>query len=194
MDLWLFALIALLLIPVVRVFMAAGCRPADPPPGDRPLDVTVTKNEEIPGGGRVSVTILSGAVHVYSPTGRPSIDRAFGEGGLPLEEFPVAPAAFDGASPPYEWSAECTVDYEVTEPISMRTRGTVRGGYPEGAGTWTWDGNLNGWLIFTLRLVDLGVEGDVGPTPGGPPTPDDPTRGRRLVWRLPGTFGASGTT
>ena len=34
MDLWLFALIALLLIPVVRVFMAAGCRPAAPPPGD----------------------------------------------------------------------------------------------------------------------------------------------------------------
>ena len=182
MDPWLFALIALLLIPVVRVFMAAGCRPAPPPPGDRPLAVTVTKNEEIPGGGRAAVTILSGVLHVYSPSGRPPIDRAFGEGGLPLEEFTVAPQAFEGESSPYEWSAECTVEYEVTEPLTMRGRGTARGGYPEGGATWAWDANRNGRLIFTLRLFDEGAEGDVGPTGG-----------RRLVWRLPGTFGQSGT-
>lgn len=177
MDLWLFALIALALVPVVRLFMAAGCRPAPPPPGDRPLMITVTKSDEIPGGGRADVTILNGSVHVYSPSGNPPIDLAFETDGV-NEERVVAPLAFEGASSPYEWTAEARVDYEVTSPLTLRGGGTVRGG-----AAFEWDANRNGWLVFTLRLED---EGDTGLT--------GPSGVRRLVWRLPSTFGASGTT
>jgi hypothetical protein len=183
MDLWLFALIALALIPVVRVFMAAGCpRREPPPPGDQPLFVIVTTHPYQPNGEPVEVHILSGVVRVHSPTGRPPIERAFGEGGLPLEEFRVAPEAFEGETSPYGWSAECSVDYEVTSPLTMRTSGTARGGHPPGGDAWNWDANRNGTLTFTLRLIDEGAVGT-----------ERPTGGRRLVWRLPGGFGESGT-
>jgi hypothetical protein len=104
------------------------------------------------------------------------------DGGLPLEEFRVAPQAFEGETSPYEWSAECSVDYEVTSPPTMRTSGTARGGYPPGGGAWNWDANRNGTLTFTLRLFDEGAVGT-----------ERPTGERRLVWRLPGSFGESGT-
>jgi hypothetical protein len=150
MDLWLFALIALALIPVVRLFMAAGCRTARPPDSE-PLSVTVTSSDVIPNSSdRMDVRIIRGHVDVSTPRGRREFDWSF-DGFLPAHEFAVSTDMFGGRTePPYDWSASCWVDYECSGgPLPGAGRMT-------GTHGWQWDANHHGQLIFTLHLVDHG--------------------------------------
>jgi hypothetical protein len=162
MDLWLFALIALALIPVVRVFMAAGCRRGEAP-GTNPLAVTVSANGEIPNSSppaRANVRIIRGHVDVASPRGRREFDWDF-EGTLHAHDFAVTPDMFGGRTePPYDWSASCWVDYECPD-------GPLPGaGRIAGAHNFQWDANHHGQLLFTLHLIDRGHDtGTVEPGP-----------------------------
>jgi hypothetical protein len=173
MDLWIFALVALALIPAVRVFMAAGCRAAEPPDSE-PLSVTVTASGEVPNSSaRVDVRILRGHIDVSSPRGRREFDRSF-EGILRAEEFGVSTDMFGGRTePPYNWAAGCWVDYEASG-------GPLPGsGRIDGAHNWDWDANHHGQLIFTLHLVDN--PRDTGTVTTGPPM-------HNYQWVLEGGF------
>jgi hypothetical protein len=173
MDLWLFALIALALIPVVRVFMAAGCRRAGAP-GTDPLSVTVTASEEIPGSSaRAHVRIIRGHLDVSSPRGMREFEWPF-EGILHAHEFAVSTEMFGGRTePPYDWSASCWVEYECPD-------GPLPGsGRISGAHGFQWDANHHGQLIFTLYLHD--DPRDTGTVTGGPVA-------HNYEWRLDGGF------
>jgi len=162
MDLWLFALIAVALIPVVRVFIAAGCRRAPDAPGAESLFGSVNANGAIPDSSeRANVRILRAELHVNPPEGA-SKDTA-ADGQINRHEFRVGPADFGADEPPYEWSASCTVDYECTSgPAQLLGRGSA-----SAAADWLWDANRVGEIIFTLKVVDDAREtGEVLPDPG----------------------------
>lgn len=175
MDLWLFALIAVALVPVVRVFMAAGCRRGEEP-GTDPLSVTVTASGEIPNSSppaRCNPRIIRGHVEVSSPRGRPEFEWPF-EGVLHAHEFAVTAEMFGGRTePPYDWAASCWVDYECPDgPLPG-------GGRISGAHSWQWDANHHGQLIFTLHLID--EPRDTGTVIAGPVV-------HNYQWRLDGGF------
>lgn len=176
MDIWLLALIALALIPTVRIFVAAGCRPAAEPPGTQPLTVEVTANGNNPNDPPEQdavVRITDGEVEVHPPSGRPELGADVPEGGLfPGREFPVSAEMFEGTESPYHWSANCTINYECTDgPLALRGRGTASAVH-----AWDWDANRDITVRFILRIVDDSRE-------GGTVLPD-PTIVHRYRWEL----------
>jgi hypothetical protein len=160
MDLWLFALIAIALVPVVRLFMAAGCRRPEDEPGDHSLFVTVSAHPELPEGTSAhlsdpEVRIIGGEVEAHPPSGHPDLSVGIPEGGLARHRFgEIPPEAWEGVEPPYRWDANCLVTIVVTGgPPELR--GTL--GVP--GGTWAnWDAHRDGLLNFQVHLENIGLE------------------------------------
>lgn len=167
MELWLLALIALALIPIVRLFMAQACRPAAGPPGTEPLTVTVTADGAIPGfSERVDLEILSGELEVHPPRGHPALTTAVPRGGLfPGHEFPVRAEMFEGTESPYRWSASCSIEYEVRNPPAGLRSGRASA---SAAYDWNWDANRRRTIDFRLYVFD---RSSGGPTSPGPRVP-----------------------
>jgi hypothetical protein len=177
MELWLIALIALALIPTVRVFMAAGCRRAPeppPPPGTHPLTVVVSAtganpSTRCPDDPDAVVSITDGVVRIHPPSGHPTLESAVPRGGLiPGREFPVTAEMFAGTESPYRWTGNCTVSYECTAgPSELVGRGTVTG-----VGEWHWDANRDATFAFRLQVKELESDvrepGETEPRPGEP--------------------------
>jgi hypothetical protein len=176
MELWLLALIAIGLIPAVRLFMAASCRRAAKPPGTHPLTVEVSEtgaNPNDPPEPDAVVEITGGMVEVHPPSGRPSPEAGVPAGGLyPGHEFPVTEEMFAGPESPYHWTANCTVSWECTEgPSALRGSGTLSAVH-----AWDWDANRDITVRFLMRMVDDSREtGGIAP---------DPIRVHRYRWEL----------
>ena len=163
MELWLLAIIAVALIPVVRLFMADSCpRATEPPPapGSESLIVDVTSTGALPDiGGRWTtpavVEILRGEVVVTSPSGvtrRVEVPR----GGIipPGREFAVTPDMFVGEDPPYGWSATCRISLQCTSGPSALGCGS--GSSEQSRETsieWDWDANVRWNTHFLLRIA-----------------------------------------
>jgi hypothetical protein len=184
MELWLIALIALALIPTVRLFMAASCRKAPKPPGTEPLSVTVTSTGGIPPSPRGTapgpperpavVEITDGTVEVHPPSGDPTPSAGVPRGGIhhPGTSFTPDDRWFRGTESPYHWTAHCTVSYECTEgPRGAPGSGTVSATHP-----WDWDANREITVNFLLRLEDI--------TPGDTTGGGDPPLVRNFRWVL----------
>jgi hypothetical protein len=161
MDLWLFALIAIALVPVVRLFMAAGCRRPEDEPGDHSLFVTVSAHPELPEGTSAFVSdpevrIIGGEVEVHPPSGRPDLSVGIPEGGLSRHRFGEIPSeAWEGVRPPYSWSANCSVTIVVSGGPPEVPRGTF--GVP-GTTAENWDAHRDGLLNFRVHLENIGLE------------------------------------
>jgi hypothetical protein len=161
MDLWLFALIAIALVPVVRLFMAAGCRRPEDEPGDHSLFVTVSADPSLPEGSSPhlsdpEVRIIAGEVEVHPPSGRPDLSVAIPEGGLFSHSFGDIPQeAWEGVDPPYRWSANCSVTIVATGGPPEVPRGTL--GIP-GTTAADWNAHRDGLLNFRVHLENIGRE------------------------------------
>jgi hypothetical protein len=178
MELWLLALVALALIPTVRLFMAASCRRAAQPPGTRPLTVEVSEtgaNPNDPPEPDATVIITSGNVEVHPPSGSPTPSAGVPAGGLfPGHEFPVTEEMFAGTASPYQWTANCTISYQCTDgPSALRGTGTLSAVH-----AWDWDANRDLTVRFLLRMVDDAREGGT--------TIPDPTIVHRYRWEFSG--------
>jgi len=169
MEAWLLALIALALVPTVRVFMAAGCPPRrrEAAHGIESLTVEVSANGSNPNDPPerdAAVFITAGEFQVNTPSGRASLSGDVPAGGLPGRTYPVSNEMF-GDESPYHWSANCTVSYQCTEgPSDLVESGTISAVH-----TWDWDAHRDGTVRFVLQIRDV--------------TPEDPERPR-----APGTI------
>jgi hypothetical protein len=175
MELWILVLIALALVPTVRVFMAAGCRRAGEH-GTHPLTVEVTSNGANPNDPPEQdavVQITNGQVEVHPPSGHPTPETGVPRGGLfPGREFEVNDEMFGEIESPWHWTANCTVSYECTEgPGALRGGGTLSAVH-----AWDWDANRDITVRFVLRMVDEAREGGA--------TLPDPTIVHRYRWEL----------
>jgi hypothetical protein len=176
MELWLLALIALALIPTVRLFMAAGCRRPAAEPGNETLTVEVTStgaNPNDPPEEDATVTITSGDVEVHPPSGHPTPESGVPAGGLfPGATFGATREMFDRAEPPYHWTANCTINFECTDgPSALRGSGTLSAVH-----AWDWDANRDVTVRFVLHMVDDAREGGT--------TLPDPRIVHRYRWEL----------
>ena len=161
MELWLLALIALALIPTVRLFMADGCREAPEPTGTHPLDVAVTANGRYSSAQcpdvEAAVEITAGRVEVHPPSGDPPYPSAdVPRGGLhpPGARFDVDESMFTGAESPYRWTAHCTVDYECTDGGGSGS-GLVGRGTLTHVHTWFWNATGPNPVTFVLRINEI---------------------------------------
>jgi hypothetical protein len=166
MDLWLLALIALALIPTVRMFMAASCRPAAEPHGTHPLTVEVTANGSNPNDlpePDAEVLITAGEFQVNTPSGHDTLSGDVPAGGLfPGREFGINDRMFEGTESPWHWTANCTVSYQCTGgPRDLVGSGTISAVH-----AWDWDANRDVTVRFVLRMRDITPEGTTLPAPG----------------------------
>jgi hypothetical protein len=175
MEVWLLALIAIVLIPTIRLFMAASCRKAAAPPGTHPLTVEVSETGANPNDGEPDavVVITDGNVEVHPPSGHPTPSTGVPAGGLyPGREFPVTEEMFAGTESPYPWTANCTISYECTDgPRDLLGRGTLSAVH-----NWDWDANRDITVRFLLLMKDVTHEGSTMPT--------GPTLVHRYRWEI----------
>lgn len=167
MELWLLALIALALVPTVRVFMAAGCPPRRAAGhGNSPLTVEVTANGSNPNDPPerdAEVFITAGDFQVNTPSGHDPLSGDVPAGGLfPGREFEVSDGMFGDTESPWHWTANCTVSYQCTDgPRDLVSTGTISAVHE-----WDWDANRAGTVRFVLQMRDITPEGTTLPAPG----------------------------
>jgi hypothetical protein len=169
MSIWLVLALALVLVPLVRVFMADGCAsaPAEPAHGTHPLRISVNVNNHNPIYGQPDgdATLTGGRVVVQPPSGSSLPEIVVPPAGLVGHEVPVTPEMFGSGAGPYEWQVRCSLEFNATRPVPGRSAvGTV---------PTFWNANADRHLYCTLQLLDR--EG----TLGGVPTHD-------LAWVIGG--------
>ena len=162
MDLWLVFLLAAILVPVARLFMAEGCVPSSPPApqprGTSPLRLSVLVNNAPPGPGipEGDAHNVRGGIRLTPPSG-PSISVAVTADGLTQHPIAVTDAMFAGQTGPYLWRADCNLEFDATRPVPPPA--------PPASHSWTWDARREGHVTFVLRLQTDEQPPDTGPNP-----------------------------
>ena len=167
MELWLLAILALALIPTVRLFMAQRCRPAAPAPGAETLTVEVTASganpSTEPGAIDAVVEILNGDLSVNPPSGTGPRTSSVPPGGLfPGVTWDANPGDFEGETAPYRWTSTCEIEFECTSGPGPRLGRRPARASDAGA----WDANRARTIRYFLHVVDRAM-GTSGPPPPG---------------------------
>jgi hypothetical protein len=158
MNLWLILLVAALLVPVVRVFMADGCTSSTttaPAHGTHPLYVYVTVSNVVPppGTGEGDAVLTGGTVSILPPSGGGVTIPVAG----PVINHPVPVTAdmFSGATPPYRWAVSADLQFRATRPVP----GSTAAGENDAI---LFDANADRTVQVWLHLESMGST-----TPGG---------------------------
>jgi hypothetical protein len=148
-SIWLVLALALVLVPLVRVFMADGCTssaPPGPPHGTRPLRFQVSVSNTHPGTGNPDgdARITGGQLIVQPPAGSSLPPIVIPPGGLVDHELPVTPEMFGSRGGPYEWRVQCNLQFNATRPVEGRMATNTL--------PFNWDAHTDRRVLSQLRL------------------------------------------